>query len=109
MSEQHLVVLCTVPDRESAGSLAETVVNEHLAACVSIVPEVLSVYRWKGRAETDSELLLIIKTSRAQYQNLEQRLREKHPYELPEIIAVPITAGLAGYLAWIDSSTSGAE
>lgn len=109
MSDEHLVVLCTAPDRPTARSLAEMLVNERLAACVNIVPELLSVYRWEGRAETDSELLLIIKTRRGRYAALEEHLRQQHPYELPEIIAVPITAGLAGYLNWIDSSTGETE
>lgn len=109
MSNQHLVVLCTAPDRDTAMMLAETAVNERLAACVSVIPGITSVYEWQGKAETDTELQLIIKTSQASYARLQQRLLELHPYELPEIIAVPVTEGLAGYLSWINETTGVTE
>jgi periplasmic divalent cation tolerance protein len=109
MSNQRLIVLCTVPDHESATALAEAVVGEGLAACVNILPGVTSVYRWQGKVESGDELLLLIKTSEQTYAALEDRIAGLHPYELPEIIAVPIEAGLHDYLNWIDESVAGVE
>lgn len=105
MSEQRLIVLCTVPDQSSAEQIAGALVDERLAACVNILPGVTSVYSWQGKRETDREVVLIIKTRQGVYQNLEQRLVALHPYELPEIVAVPLVEGLAGYLGWIDEMT----
>lgn len=109
MPNQHLIVLCTVPDREAADSLAQALVDEGLAACVNIVPNITSVYRWQKQVESDDELLLVIKTSARAYGRLEGRITDLHPYELPEIIAVPIQAGLHGYLSWIDESVTGVK
>ena len=98
------LVLCTVPDRASAERIAETLVAEQLAACINIIPGITSVYRWKGTLEKDEELLLFIKTSEAVYDSVEQRIRTLHPYELPEIIAVPIQTGQEDYRRWIENS-----
>ncbi len=98
------LVLCTVPDRDSAERIAETLVAEQLAACINIIPGISSVYRWKGKLEKDEELLLFIKTSQGAYHALEQRIRALHPYELPEIIAVPIQTGQEDYTRWIESN-----
>lgn len=98
------LVLCTCPDRASAQELAERLVDERLAACVNILPQLTSVYRWQGKRETSQELLLLIKSAQDVYPQLEQTIMEYHPYELPEIIAVPITGGLSGYLNWIHDS-----
>ena len=98
------LVLCTVPDRDKAEHIAEVLVTEQLAACVNIIPAVTSVYRWKGAIEKDEELLLLIKTGQDRYQSLEQRIRTLHPYELPEIIAVPIETGQTDYIRWIESN-----
>ena len=105
MSESHLLVLCTLPDRESAERTAEAVVDRGLAACVSIVPGLTSIYRWQGKRESGEELLLLIKTRESVYEALQAFLTGGHPYELPEIIAVPISRGLPDYLAWIDTNT----
>ncbi len=102
---RHLLVYCTVPDEESALRISETLVEEALAACVNIVPGLRSVYRWKGRIEHDGELLLLIKTSTDRYPALQERIVALHPYELPEIVAVPLERGLPGYLQWIDQNT----
>lgn len=102
--ENYLLALCTCP-RETADALAKTLVDRRLAACVNIVPELTSVYRWQGQCETTRESLLLIKTHARVYPRLEQALRELHPYELPEIIAVSLARGLAAYLDWIDSNT----
>ena len=105
MENQGLGVLCTVPDRDTAHAIAERVVEEGLAACVNILAEVTSIYRWQGKVEKQQEVLLVIKTREQRYQALQERIRNLHPYELPEIIAVPIVNGLAGYLAWLGDAT----
>lgn len=107
MSEtsQHIIALCTCPDDQVAAAIADKLVAEGLAACVNIVPGVMSVYQWQGKIEHDSELLLVIKTRRDCYEELEVTVQQLHPYELPEIIAVTIERGLSGYLEWIDQST----
>ncbi len=90
----------------TAEDLAKRLVSSRLAACVNILPGLTSVYEWKGEVERDSELLLLAKTTEARYPALEDALRQAHPYELPEIVCVPIVAGLSGYLEWIEVSVS---
>jgi periplasmic divalent cation tolerance protein len=99
----HQLVLTTVPDAETAERLARTLVEERLAACVNVLPPMRSVYRWKGQIESANEQLLVIKTRKADYAAVEARIRALHPYELPEVIAVPVLAGLPAYLAWLDN------
>jgi periplasmic divalent cation tolerance protein len=105
MSQSPLIILCTCPDPATAERIAETVVGERLAACVNIVPGLTSIYRWEGRMQRDAELLLLIKTCQAVYPLLEARIRELHPYQIPEIIALPVQTGLAAYLDWIVDHT----
>ena len=105
MDDSRQLVLSTVPDRDTAERIATTLVTERLAACVNILPAVTSIYHWHGEVQKDAELLLLIKTRSSCYPQLEMRLTSLHPYELPEIIAVPIEAGLAGYLQWIQDNT----
>ena len=105
MPDNSLIVLCTCPPGDSL-RLANLLVDEKLAACVNRVPAVTSVYRWQGERETATEDLLIIKTTRQAYPQLEATLRDTHPYKLPEIIAVPIEAGLTAYLAWVNAATT---
>ncbi|HEY8554248.1 MAG TPA: divalent-cation tolerance protein CutA [Burkholderiales bacterium] len=100
-AESPLLAFTTCPDVESARRIARSLVESRLAACVNVLPAMQSIYRWKGKVEEASEHLLIMKVSRTNYGNLEQRIRELHPYELPEIVAVSIDAGLPAYLAWI--------
>ncbi len=100
-----LVVLVTVPSRAEAERIAAAVVGERLAACVNVVGPVRSIYRWEGAVCREDEHLLVFKTSRARYSELAARVQALHPYELPEIIALPIEAGLAAYLAWIAAET----
>lgn len=95
------LVLTTCPNRRAADRIARALVAERLAACVNIVPIARSVYRWRGRIESAPEFLLIVKSLKRAYGRLEKRLRALHPYELPEVIAVPIADGSHPYLAWI--------
>jgi periplasmic divalent cation tolerance protein len=95
------IILCTVPDKSVAESIAETLVTEKLAACINIVPGLVSIYRWEGVVKKDDELLLIIKSDQAVYDLLEKRIQALHPYELPEIVVVPIHDGSPDYLNWI--------
>lgn len=98
------LVLTTCPHRRAAQRLARALVEERLAACVNIMPVAQSVYRWRGRIESAPEFLLVIKSLKRVYARLEKRLRALHPYELPEVIAVPITNGSRPYLAWLANS-----
>lgn len=103
MTEKYCIVLVTAPEAD-ARSIARVLVQQDLAACVNILPNLTSVYRWQGEVEEDTEQLLIIKTRRDVLEPLKAAVAEAHPYELPEIIAVPIVDGLKGYLDWIDES-----
>jgi len=100
-----LLVLTNLPDQASARRLADALVENQAAACVNILAPCTSVYRWQGKMEAASETPLLIKTTRAAYQRLEEIVREQHPYELPEIIAVSVDAGLPGYLRWVAEET----
>ncbi|QOY63065.1 divalent-cation tolerance protein CutA [Lysobacter sp. H21R4] len=100
-----LIAYCTCPDRASADTVADALVRERLAACVSQLPGVRSTYRWEGRVEHGQEVLLMIKTTRDQLDSLTVRVRALHPYELPELIAVEAVGGLAPYLDWVLEQT----
>jgi len=101
---QPLLVLTNCPDRETAENLATRLVDAGLAACVNILAPCTSVYRWQGQVETASEIPLLIKSTAGRYVALEQLIRQHHPYELPEIVALPIERGLPEYLAWVVDS-----
>jgi periplasmic divalent cation tolerance protein len=101
----YRVVLCTVPSEEVGASLARTLVDERLVACVNIVPGVRSIYRYKGKLEDDRELLLVMKTAADRYAALEQRVRALHPYEVCEVVALDIGAGSQPYLDWLAAET----
>ena len=103
---ETLLVLTNLPDRASAEKLAGTLVEQSLAACVNILAPCRSVYRWKGVLQHDDEHPVMVKTTRERYPALEAAIRAAHPYELPEIIAVPVTAGLPAYLQWVADETS---
>ena len=96
-----LIVLTNLPDRERADALARALIGARLAACVNILAPCTSVYRWQGAVETTTEVPLLIKTTAARYPALEAAIRSLHPYELPEIVAVPVVQGLPGYLDWV--------
>ena len=100
-----LLVLTNLPDRAAAERLADALIEKRVAACVNILAPCRSVYRWKGAVQHDEEHPVLIKTTAERYPVLETAIRAVHPYELPEIIAVPIERGLPAYLAWVDTET----
>lgn len=100
-----LLVHCTCPDAASAQRIARALVDERLAACVQIVPDLVSVYRWQGEVREDGELLLLIKTTRERWPALAARVRELHSYETPELLAFEAADGDADYLAWLAAQT----
>ena len=101
-----LLVFTSLPDQASADSLAKHLVDQGLAACAQILAPCRSIYRWQGRVEQAGEVPLLLKTSAGRYAALETAILAHHPYELPEIIAVPIDRGLPAYLAWVDEETA---
>jgi len=100
-----VVVLVTAPDLKTARRLADALVGERLAACATAVPGARSTYRWKGKVERAREVVLIVKTRAALAKRVERRVRELHPYDVPEILAIPVASGEARYLRWIGEST----
>ena len=104
-----LLVITNLPDAQAADQLARRLVEERVAACVNQLAPCTSTYRWQGNIETATEVPLLIKTTRAAYPRLEQLIRAAHPYELPEIIAVTVTAGLPAYLDWVNRETNALE
>src|SRR5215204_3318263 len=105
MESTKLLVLTNVPDRAVAERLAQMLIEKRLAACVNILAPCRSVYRWKDAVQHDEEHPMLIKTTAERYADLEKALRAGHPYELPEIIAVPIERGLPAYLDWVAAET----
>jgi periplasmic divalent cation tolerance protein len=101
-SSSFILVLCNCPDDERAGQLADALVRSRLAACVNISAAVRSVYVWQGEMQHDGERTLLIKSRRDRYAELEQKILELHPYEVPEIIAVPLVEGHQAYLRWVE-------
>lgn len=105
VSDEFCVVLCSVPNEELGRTIARTLVDERLAACVNLVGKVLSLYRWQGEVCEEVESLLVVKTRRELFGALAARLGELHPYTVPEVIALPLVAGAAPYLAWLGEET----
>ena len=106
MSSDVLMVYCTCPTAEVGQQIADALVADQLAACVNRIGGVVSTYRWQGEVCRDEEVLLLIKTTAARYPALEARVRELHPYELPELLAVEVRRGLSGYLEWVRSAST---
>lgn len=100
-ADEAIVVLLTAANGEEAARLADLLIGAHLAACVQILPEMESVYRWEGKIERQAEILLLAKTTRSRFAELEREVRALHSYETPEIIALPIVAGSTPYLEWL--------
>lgn len=103
--QQALLVLTNVPDEATARTIAHLLIEQGLAACVNMLPAVQSVYQWQGKLEQASEVVLLVKTTQARYTELEAAIKSVHPYQIPEIIAVPVVAGLPAYLGWIAAET----
>jgi periplasmic divalent cation tolerance protein len=101
-----VVVLTNLPDLAAATKLAHLLVEQRLAACVNVMAQCTSVYRWHGRIETATEVPVLIKTVTSRYPRLEAAIRANHPYELPEIVSVPVVAGLAEYLGWVAAESA---
>ena len=104
MGEKILLALSTFPDRETAQRISNQLVAEKFAACASILPGIESIYRWKERIETGNETLVFFKLSEDRQSAFQEKLRSLHPYEIPEIIFVPVVSGLAEYLRWVDQN-----
>jgi periplasmic divalent cation tolerance protein len=105
MRAENCLVLCTCPDAETARELAAALVRERHAACVNILPGITSVYAWQGAIESAEEHLLLIKTTAGNYESLEHHIKNHHPYDVPEIIAIPIERGATDYLDWLSAWT----
>ena len=106
MESTKLLVLTNVPERAVAEKLADMLLERKLAACVNILAPCRSVYRWKGSVQHDEEHPMLIKTTAERYADLEAAIRANHPYELPEIVAVPVERGLPAYLQWVEAETT---
>src|SRR6059058_3705658 len=100
-----LVVLCMFPDKDTAERIARAVVEAGLAACVNLLPAAQSIYQWKGKVESAGEVLAMMKTTEEAYPRLEALLKELHPYEVPEIVAVPVERAEAAYAKWVGEVT----
>ena len=105
MDDNAIVVFMTAANGEEATRLADMLVGAHLAACVQIFPEIESVYRWEGKIERQAEVLLLAKTTKAKFDDLEREVRALHSYDTPEIVAVPVVTGSAPYLDWLVKAT----
>lgn len=99
----YVMIFCTCPDQDSAERIAHHLVANRLVACVNLLPGVRSIYRWQDQIEQAQEHLLLIKTQKTSFERVQQAIEQMHPYEVPEIIAVPIEQGAERYLKWIDS------
>ncbi len=101
MNDEVLVILCTFPDEAVARQIGALLVEKQVAACVNVVPGLRSIYRWQGEVHDDPEVLAVIKTTREAYPRLEAALLEAHPYEVPEVLALPVAAGAEAYQRWV--------
>ncbi len=106
MTTDHIIVFCTCPDQDTAVKLAETLLDKRLAACVNILPALLSVYRWQDKLTRSAEVLLLIKTRASMFDAVQVTIRAAHPYELPEILAVPVSAVTEDYGAWMNANVN---
>jgi periplasmic divalent cation tolerance protein len=106
MTTDAIAILCTAPDAASAKRIADALVDERLAACVNVLPGLTSVFRWEGKVQRHPEVLLLIKTQRVRFDAVTARVKALHPYEVPELIALPIDAGTPDYLSWLIENTT---
>jgi len=100
-----MLVLTTLPNSDAAADLAKKVVSEKLAACANVMPAVRSIYRWQGAIQDENEVLVLLKTRQARFDKLKARILELHPYDVPEVIAIPVEQGHGAYLDWIANET----
>jgi periplasmic divalent cation tolerance protein len=100
-----ILVLTTLPTADAAAEVAKAVVDEKLAACANILPALRSIYRWEGKIQDENEVLVLLKTRQAQYERLKARILGLHPYEVPEVLAIPVEQGNQPYLDWIARET----
>jgi len=105
--KQFIVILSTVSSQDEADTISQALVNQKLAACVNVVPSVISYYRWAGQAQIGKELMLVIKTCEDNFKDIQRVIKANHSYELPEIIALPILVADDDYLKWVADSSSG--
>lgn len=103
--KNHILVLSTVPDEKTGQKIASELLEKRLAACVTISAPVCSIYRWKNKIAQDKEFMLFIKTGSENYTDLEKKIIELHPYDVPEVVAIPLMKGYSKYLEWIDQET----
>jgi periplasmic divalent cation tolerance protein len=104
MADQILLAISTFPDTETACRISQTLVEQNFAACANVMPDVHSIYRWKEKIETAGEVIVFFKTTRDRQKAFQEKLRSLHPYEVPEIVFVPIDCGLPAYLSWVAES-----
>ncbi len=109
MTTAACIALITAPSLEEARRLAQTLVEEGLAACVNLLPEIISIYRWEGAVHEDREVLLVAKTTQAGVEALTARVLALHSYDVPEVIVLPIVAGSAAYLSWLSGAVAGQD
>ena len=102
----HQIILCNCPNEEIARKIATYLVESHLAACINILPAITSIYHWKNQIETQTEVMILIKTTEMLYSEIEASIIKLHPYDTPEIIAIPITQGYPPYLQWLETCMS---
>ena len=100
-----IMIYCTCPDIETADRISRQLIRQHMAACVNQVTGVTSIYEWEGKIQQSNEVMIIIKSTEKRFDSIKKLVSEEHPYELPELIAVPITQGLPDYLEWINQCT----
>ena len=105
MSHEYVIVMTTLPVDADAQEFASTLVGERLAACVNLLPAMQSIYRWEGKVQQDTERQIVMKTSRERVATLWERVRDLHPYDVPEFVVLPVVDGNDAYLRWIGEST----
>ena len=101
----YIIILCTINSIENAETIANNLVQDRLAACINIIPQIQSVYFWNGKIQNDEEFLLLIKTKKNLFNSVKEGITKLHPYEIPEIISIDITDGNQNYLTWIENNT----
>ena len=105
MADEVVVVFSTFPDVETARRIARELIDDKFAACANVIPKIESIYRWQGKLEQGEETLVFFKTSAARYPAFEEKLKSLHPYEVPEIVSMPVSAGWPQYLGWVAESS----